>query len=144
MKAAIAGATPWREHGELPLKAEDTCMHHRDAKLYRRIIQCVPRLKGVGAVDDEIYAIQQRCDVLGGEHVIDRLHYNVWIECANLHCSGLHLQHPNAISGVDHLTLQVRCLYRIEVDDAQLANASRRKIERRRCAESTSAHHQHA
>ena len=119
-------------------------MHHRDAELHRRIIQRVACLKGVGAVNDEIHAIQQRCNVLGGEHVVDRLNLNVWIECANLHCSGLHLQHPNAISGVDHLTLQVRCLYRIEVDDAQLANASRRKIERRRCAESSCANHQHA
>jgi hypothetical protein len=70
-------------------------------------------------------------------------HLDVGIQLLDREPSRFGLRHPDPLGGVNHLTLEVRLVDLVVVDEAECADARRGQVERRRRSEPAGADQQH-
>ena len=70
IEAAVARSLVRDERRQLALEAEDARVDDRDAGRDRRVVEDVAGLERVGAVEDDVVALDDPVDVLGDEHLL--------------------------------------------------------------------------
>ena len=118
-------------------------MDHRDPGRDRCVVQQVAGLEGVGAVEDDVVAVDEPSDVVGQEHLVVGHDLDVGVERLDRLAGGVDLLRAEALGRMDDLALQVARLDDVEVDDAERPNAGRGEVQGARAAEAAGADEQH-
>ena len=105
----------------------------------RRVVHEVARREVVGAVDDDVVAVDDVEDVVGAEARVVREDVDVGVHRREGGLRAVDLAHPDAIKGVKDLALQVRRVDDVHVDDADRADARRGEVDGRGRAETARA-----
>ena len=141
--AAIARSDVGVEDGDLSLEAEDRTVHDRDVLDERGVVHQIARREVVGAVDDDVVAVDDVQDVVGAESRVVGEDLDVRVHRGERHLRAVDLAHADAFDVVQDLALEVRGVDDVHVDDADRADAGRGEIERRRRTESAGAEQEH-
>src|SRR5690606_28684214 len=138
-EAAVAGPLVRREDRRLSLELEDAPVDvdlvHEDAG----VVHEVARREVVAAVDDDVVVLEEALDVLRGHALAVADHLDVRIEAFERELRRLDLRHADAVLAVEDLSLQVRAVDDVVVDDPYRADAGRCEIIRDRRAEPAGA-----
>ena len=130
------------EHRDHALEPEDRAVDHGDAELHRRVVHQVAGGKVAGAVEDQVVLAEDLEDVVVLEALLVQHHVDERVDLVDRLPGRLRLRLADVALPVDDLALQVRLVDRVEVDDAQRADAGRRQVQQRRRAEPACPHHQ--
>ena len=118
-------------------------MDHRDPGGHRRVVEDVSRLERVGAVEDDVVAVDDPGHVVRDQHLLVGDHRHVRVERVDRPARRLDLLVADTVGGVDHLALQVREVDDVEVDDADRSHAGGGQVQGRRRAEAAGPDQQH-
>ena len=118
-------------------------MHDRDALHQRRVVEEVARREVVGAVDDDVVALDDVEDVVGAEANVVGDDVDVGVERGERLLRGVDLAVADALHVVEDLALQVRRVDYVHVDDAERADSGRGEVERGGRTETAGAEEQH-
>ena len=118
-------------------------MHDRDAELHRRVVDEEAGREVVGAVDDDVVAVEDRQHVVGAEPDVVGDDVDVGVEQGERLLGRVDLAIADAVDVVEDLALEVRLVDDVHVDDAERADAGGREVERGRRAEPAGAEQQH-
>jgi hypothetical protein len=110
------------EHAHHALEAEDRPVHHGDAELHARVVEQVAAREVVGAVDDHVVAGDDVHDVRRVEARVVGDDVDVGVEHAQRLLRRVDLAVTDAVEVVQDLTLQVRRVDLVHVDDADRAD----------------------
>ena len=105
-----------------------------------RRIHIEPRGKTVGAIDDNVRAVQKLGSVACIQPRLFRLDTDIRVQRCQRQSANLRLGRPDIARHEQHLPLQVRQRHRIIVDQRQRTNTRRRQIHRRRPAQRAQPH----
>ena len=97
----------------------------------------------VGAVDDDVVAVDDVEDVVGAEPHVVGDDVDVGVERGERLLGRVDLALADAVDVVQDLALQVGLVDHVHVDDAERADAGRGQVERGRRAEAAGAEQQH-
>src|SRR6266850_1772962 len=142
-EAAVARTLMRAEDRELSLEAIDAPVHDRLVPLHRRVVQQVARREVVGAVDDHVVVGDDPVDVVARESLLVRDHRDIGVECFERLLRGERLRLSDALGAVQDLSLEVRRVDDVGVDDAQRADAGRREVVRGGRSETAGADEEH-
>ena len=131
------------EHRRLAVEAVDRAPHVGDAQEVRRVVDQVAGREVVGAVDDEVVALEDPEDVVVVEPL--RVHHDLdqRVDLGDRLLRRLRLRPADVGLAVDDLALQVRLVDLVELDDADRPDACRGEVHQRRAAEAAGTDHQH-
>ncbi len=118
-------------------------MHHRDAELHAGVVEQVARREVVGAVDDHVVSGDDVHDVGGRQPRVVGDDVDVGVEHRQRLLGRVDLAVADPVDVVQDLTLQVRRVDLVHVDDADRAHAGRGEVERRRRTEPAGTEQQH-
>ena len=134
-----------REHAGLPLEAEDRAIHVRLPQQHAGVVGEVAGREIVRAVHHDVVGADDLQGVLAGEAGVVEDDLDVRIEAAGwLRVRRLRLGPADIRRAVEDLALEVGEVHRVEVHDAEPADAGGRQIHRDGRAESAGADAEHA
>ena len=108
------------EHADLSLETMHRAVYQRLAELHAGVVEQVARREVVGAVDDDIDAVQQAFDIAAGDALGDGLDAGARIERASASpAAESTFGIADARVGVQDLPLQVAAVDDVVVGDAQ-------------------------
>src|SRR5439155_2827592 len=142
-EAAVAGPFRWMEDGGLSLELPDRAIDERLVEHDGRVVGEVARREVVAAVHDDVERLEDAERVLGREPLAELDYLDVRVERLERHAGGLGLRHPDAVVRVENLTLQVREVDHVHVDEADRPHARGGEVEGRRRAETAGADAEH-
>ena len=120
------------EDGCLALEPVDAAVNVGNPEQDRSVVDEIARSEVVGPVDDQIVAARNIEGVAGGESGLVRLDVHVGVDVTQPVASGIDLRAADPRGAVEYLTLQVRKVDHIEVDQAKSADAGGGEIESNR------------
>ncbi|MCD6059622.1 MAG: hypothetical protein K0Q89_3152 [Thermomicrobiales bacterium] len=120
------------EGGRLSLEAENAPMRVRLLEKDAGIVDQISRREVVGTIEDNIVPGEDIEHIALIEPGLMHHHMHVRVQCFYCDPSGFDLRHADALSGVDHLSLQIRIVDDVGVDDPKRADSSGGEIECRR------------
>ncbi len=126
MQAAIAGSVTCREHRRLSFEAMNAAIDVRRLRHHARVVDEVTRREVVGAVDDDGVTADQTARVAGFERLVVQLELDVRIDRSQPLGGRGKLGPSNVRRAVNHLTVQVRLVDGIEIDEPQRPHAAPR------------------
>jgi len=100
----------------------------RDASQRTRVVDEVPRLEVVGPVDDEVVAVDERLDVLGGHADLVCLDVDIGVQFGHERRGAVDLLSTHVVVAVDDLALEVREFNHVVVGDPERADTRRGEI----------------
>ena len=119
VEAAVARALEGLEHRQLALEAEDRGVHDRDARAHGRVVERVARLERVGAVEDDVVALDEAVDVgVGRASPRGATTRTSGLRPAIVCAADSVFFVPTRSVRVDDLALEVGEVHDVEVDDA--------------------------
>src|SRR6267143_3529037 len=101
-------------------------------------------MEGVGAIDDDVIALQQLHRIVFIDGRLDRVDLDIRVQSPNRPGGTVDLRPVQSRHRMDHLSLQVREPDMVVVGETDGAHAGGRQVERDRRAEGSDAHDQHA
>jgi hypothetical protein len=131
------------EHGDLTLEAVDASVHDRLVVLHRRVVEEIAGGEVVGAVDDDVVLGEDAIDVLARESLLVADDLHVGVERFQGLSRGLGLRLADAVRRVQDLSLQVRRIDDVRVDDAERPHARGGEVQRRGRPEAAGADEEH-
>ena len=131
------------EHTDHAFEPEDRTVYDRDTELDAGIVEQVPRREVVGTVDHDVIAGQDVHDVLGRQPGVVRDDVDIGVEHCQRLLGRVDLAIADPVDVVQDLTLQVRRINIVHVDDADRADPGGSQVHRRRRTEPACAEHQH-
>ena len=140
---AVGRAVLRVEDGDHALEAEDRPVDDGDAELHRRVVHEEPGREVVGAVDDDVEAVEDLHHVVGTEADVVGDDVDVRVEQRERLLGRVDLALADAVDVVEDLALQVGVVDDVHVDDADRADAGRREVQGGRRAEAAGAEEQH-
>jgi len=120
-EAAITGLAAEKRHLSLELLGGGG--DQRNAEADRCVADRQPRREIVGAVDDQVVAVEDRVRIVGIDPVCDRADVDVGIALAGKSCGQIRFALANLVGGIDRLALKVGKFDSVVVDNGQMANA---------------------
>ena len=117
------------EHGRLAFELPDRPIDERLLQHHGRIVGEVAGGEVVAAVHDDVELLEDAERVLGGEVLPELDHLHVGVEGLEGQAGRFGLRHPDPVVGVEDLTLQIREVDHVHVDDADRADPRRREVE---------------
>ena len=144
IEAAVARAVLGGEHRRLAFEAEDAAVGVRHPHQHAGVVHQVARREVVGAVEDDVVALEQAHRVVGRQRLFVGLDLHVRVQRVDLVLRRRQLGAADVVGRVQQLPLQVAVVDDVEVDDADAAHARRRQIHRGRRPQSARADAQHA
>jgi hypothetical protein len=140
----IAGTIFRCEDAGLPFKTKDRPVDVRFARKHARIIHQIAGRKVIGAVGDNVEVAEEFQRILAAQPRIKLTNVQEWINRRQFFGSGIQLLAPNVGRRVNDLPLQVGVIHYIEIDQAERAYASGRKVQGQRRPQPARANTQHA
>ena len=128
-----------REHRCLSLKTEDGAIDIRFACKNTDVIGQISRRKIIRAVHDHIVLRDKLECVLTGETALVQFDVDLRIDVPQAVPRRFQFGAANILCSVENLPLQIRKIDIVEIDDANRANAGRRKIQCSRRSQTTRA-----
>ena len=116
------------ERRYLSLEPQDCAVAERDAGERAGVVDEVARGEVVRAVDHDVVVRDEVLDVRRGQADLVRLDVDVGVLPGDEVARGLDLRAADVRVAVDHLSLEVRALDDVVVDDAERADAGRREV----------------
>jgi hypothetical protein len=123
----------------LAVEAVDRAPDVGDLQEVRRVVDHVAGREVVGAVDDQVVALEDLHHVVVVEALLVQHDLDVRIGLGDRLLGRLRLRLPDVGLAVDDLALQVGLVHLVELRDAQGADAGRGEVEQRRAAETAGA-----
>lgn len=143
-KAAVAGAAArWIEERHLTFEFEYAAKHQRPAARKSRFVVQVSRRKVVGSIHNQIILPEDFCGVFGLDAIGVCDNADVRIERFQPIGCGMDFRISDARCVVQKLTLEIVSFNRVQISDAQRANASGGEVQSRRAAQSACADDEH-
>src|SRR5213594_1134992 len=139
VQASVAGALGRVEDARLAFEAEDRSIDVRLVQENGRIVHEVAGREVVRPIDDDVVVFQNAQRVVRRETRLVRLHVDVRVDLGDPFFRDLDLLAADVFRPVEHLTLQVRLVNHVEVDDPETADAGGAKVLGERHAESPGA-----
>ncbi len=112
-------------------------MHDRLVPLHRRVVEQVARGEVIGAVNDDVVVGEDAIDVVAREALLITDDLHIGVERFQRLARGLGLWLADALRRMQDLSLEVRRVDDVGVDDAERPDAGRREVERCRRPEAT-------
>jgi hypothetical protein len=144
MQAAVARPAGRGEHGGLPLELRDAAVDVRRTGHHARVVHEIAGREVVGAVDHDIHALGEAPRVAGSEGFVDERDLDVRVEASDPLPRDLELRPPDVVAAVQDLSLQVRRVDVIEVDEGQLTDAGGGEVHGGRRSQAAGADEEHA
>ncbi len=141
-QAAVAGTLVGLEHRDLTFEPEDRAVHDGHAGQQRRVVEQIAGGEVVGAVDDDVVALEDVEDVVGAEADVVGDDVDVGVQLSERLLRRVDLALADPVDVVEHLALQVRRVHHVHVDDAERPDARRGEVERGGGAEPAGAEEQ--
>src|SRR5262245_53761526 len=135
VETAIAGTFCRPEDGRLPFESEDRGI---DVGLTREdagVVDQISRGKVVGAVRDDVEVAENLERVLRRQSLLEREDVRVRIQVAQARRRGRELGPAHVACAEENLTLQIRIVHDVEIDQADRADAGRGEIQSHRRAQ---------
>ena len=127
--APVARAVVGVEDRDLPLEAEDRAVHDRDPLEQRGVVDQVPGREVVGPIDDEVVAVDDVEDVVGTEPCVVGDHVEIRVNEGQGLLRRIDLALTDPVKVVEDLSLEVRGIDDVHVDDAERPDTGRREVE---------------
>ena len=133
VQAAVARTLARPERRDLAVEAEDRTVDDRNVLPDARIVDEVARGEVVEAVHDDVpILIEDAVDVLAREALVERDDVHIGVQVLDGAFAALHLRLADAIKAVQDLTLKVRLVDGVAIDEADRSDACGREVEGRR------------
>src|SRR5437588_2936236 len=128
IKATVARAPRGPENARLPLEAKDRAVDVRLAREHARVVDQIACREVVCAVNDNVVIAYEFQRIVARQTRLVSLYLHVRVDVAQTVARRLDLGPPNVLRAVHDLSLQVRRVNHVEVNDAERADARRRKV----------------
>src|SRR5664280_966771 len=129
--AAIARSDVGVEDGDLSFEAKDRTVYDGDVLDERGVVHQIARREVVGTVDDDVIAVDDVQDVVGPESSVVGEHVHVRVHRGERHLRAVDFAHADPVNVVQDLTLEIRGVDDVHVDDADRADPGRGEVYRR-------------
>src|ERR1700677_137073 len=139
IQAAIARAIGITKDGYLAFEAENRAVDIGLAEEHGRVVYEIARREIVGAVHDEVVVFQNIESVFAGEMRFESVNLNIRIQIAQAIAGSGDFRAPYIFCAEENLTLQVGGIYCVEINEADVADSSRGKIQTERRAKAAGA-----
>src|SRR6266571_2431008 len=143
IEAAVTRAIGHTKNGNLALKTKDGAVDVGLAEKDASIIDEIPRGEIIRAIHDDVEVLEQVERVGAGQLCLDRFDLDVGIEIREARAGSLALGLANITGAKRDLTLEIREIHNIEINQTELAHARGRKIQAQRRTEPSRADEQH-
>src|SRR6267143_3288583 len=129
IKTAVARTIGHAENGGLPFKPENRTVHVWLPQQNTCVIDKIPRGEIVSPIDDDIKVLEEFERVGAGQLRFERLDLNVWIEVRKPRARGFALGLADVAGAKRDLTLEIREVDDVKVNQPEFADARGRKIQ---------------
>ena len=131
-QAAIARSVLRPEHRQLSVEPVDRSPHVRLAEQHARVVHEVPRGEVVRSVDDQVVAAEEVERVLRRDEGLVLDHVDERVDLLDRVFRAVELLPADVRLAVHDLTLEVRLVHHVVVDEAEGSHACRREVHRDR------------
>ena len=133
-----------REHGALSVETKNRSVNVGFTRPNTNIVREITRRKIIRAVDDDVVARDQILRVLAREPAIVQFDVDIWVRIVQTFSRRFQFAAANVFRAVQNLTVQVRKIDIVRIDQSNRADSGRREIKRSGGTESAGANAQNA